>query len=52
MGDLGLMLGREDPIEKDMTTRSSNPAWKIPWTEETGRLRVYVVARSLTLLND
>ena len=32
-------LGREDPLEKDMATRSSTLAWKIPWTEEPGRLQ-------------
>ena len=31
-------LGREDPLEKDMATHSSIHAWKIPWTEEPGRL--------------
>ena len=31
-------LGREDPLEKEMATPSSNLAWKIPWTEEPGRL--------------
>ena len=28
----------EDPLEKEMATHSSTPAWKIPWTEEPGRL--------------
>ena len=32
-------LGREDPLEKEMTTHSSTVAWKIPWTEEPGRLQ-------------
>ena len=32
-------LGREDPLEKEMTTHSSILAWKIPWTEEPGRLQ-------------
>ena len=32
-------LGREDPLEKEMATRSSTLAWKIPWTEEPGRLQ-------------
>ena len=32
-------LGREDPLEKDMATHSSTLAWKIPWTEEPGRLQ-------------
>ena len=29
-------LGWEDALEKEMTTRSSILAWKIPWTEEPG----------------
>ena len=32
-------LGREDPLEKEMAIRSSIIAWKIPWTEEPGRLQ-------------
>ena len=32
-------LGQEDPLEKEMTTHSSIPAWKIPWTEESGGLQ-------------
>ena len=32
-------LGREDPLEKDMATHSSILAWRIPWTEEPGRLQ-------------
>ena len=32
-------LGREDPLEKEMTTHSSILAWRIPWTEESGRLQ-------------
>ena len=31
-------LGQEDLLEKDMATHSSILAWKIPWTEESGRL--------------
>ena len=31
-------LGQEDPLEKEMATHSSTLAWKIPWTEERGRL--------------
>ena len=30
-------LGREDPLEEGMATRSSILAWRIPWTEEPGR---------------
>ena len=32
-------LGQEGPLEKEMTTHSSSLAWKIPWTEEPGRLQ-------------
>ena len=32
-------LGQEDPLEKEMVTHSSTLAWKIPWTEEPGRLQ-------------
>ena len=32
-------LGWEDSLEKEMATRSSTLAWKIPWTEEPGRLQ-------------
>ena len=31
-------LGWEDPLEKEMATHSNTLAWKIPWTEEPGRL--------------
>ena len=32
-------LGWEDALEKGMATHSSILAWKIPWTEEPGRLQ-------------
>ena len=32
-------LGRKDPLEKEMATHSSILAWKIPWTEDPGRLQ-------------
>ena len=32
-------LGWEDPLEKEMATHSSILVWKIPWTEEPGRLQ-------------
>ena len=32
-------LGQEDPLEKEMATHSYTLAWKIPWTEEPGRLQ-------------
>ena len=34
-------LGWEDPLEKDMATQSSIPAWRIPWTEEPSKLTVH-----------
>ena len=32
-------LGREDPLEEGMAIYSSILAWRIPWTEEPGRLQ-------------
>ena len=32
-------LGQEDLLQKEMATHSSILAWKIPWTEEPGRLQ-------------
>ena len=32
-------LGEEDPLEEGMATDSSILAWRIPWTEEPGRLQ-------------
>ena len=32
-------LGWKDPLEKEMATHSSILAWRIPWTEEPGRLQ-------------
>ena len=32
-------LGQEDPLEKEMATHSSILAWKIPWTEEPGKVQ-------------
>ena len=40
-------LGREDPLEKEMATHSSTLAWKIPWTEDPGRLQ-FMVTKSQT----
>ena len=33
-GDLGSIPGWAGPLEKEMATHSSLPAWRIPWTEE------------------
>ena len=32
-------LGQKDPLEKEMTARSSILAWETPWTEEPGGLQ-------------
>ena len=32
-------LGGEDPLEEEMATHSSIPAWEIPWREEPGGLQ-------------
>ena len=32
-------LGWEDPLEKGTATHSGILAWRIPWTEEPGRLQ-------------
>ena len=39
-------LGREDPLEEGMAPHFSVPVWRIPWTEEPGRLHtVHGVAK-------
>ena len=38
-------LGWEDPLEKDMATHSNILAWKIPWTEEPGKLQTMGLRR-------
>ena len=40
-GDMshGLSLGQDDPLQEGMATHSNSPAWRIPWTEEPGRLQ-------------
>ena len=37
--DMSSIPGWEDPLEKGMATHSSILAWRIPWTEEPGRLQ-------------
>ena len=40
VGDIeGRSLGQEDPLEEGMATHASILAWRIPWTEEPGRLQ-------------
>ena len=46
-----LSLGWEDPLEKEMATHSSILAWRIPWTEEPGRLQS-TGSQSRTRLSD
>ena len=38
-GDLDLIPGWEDPLEKEMATHSNILAWESTWTEEPGRLQ-------------
>ena len=37
-GDVGSILGQDDPLEEEMASHSSILAWGIPWTGEPGRL--------------
>ena len=37
--DIGIILGQEDPLEKEMATHSSILTWGNPWTEEAGGLQ-------------
>ena len=39
VGDLDLIPGQEDLLEKEVATHSSILAWRIPWTEKSGRLQ-------------
>ena len=45
-------MGREDSLEKEMTTHSRILAWRIPWTEEPGRLRSVGLQKRRTRLSD
>ena len=38
-GDQVQSLGGEDTLEEGVATRSGILAWRIPWTEEPGRLQ-------------
>ena len=44
-------LGWEDPLEKEMLIHSSTIAWKIPWTEEPGKLQ-FMGSQSRIRLSD
>ena len=39
VGDPGLILGWEDPLEKKVATHSNILAWRIPWTDEPSGLQ-------------
>ena len=41
------LLGLEDSLEKEMATRSSILAWRIPWTEEPGGLQSHQESQEL-----
>ena len=43
-GDRVRSLGQEDAMVKDVATYSSILSWRIPWTEEPGRLPVHGIA--------
>ena len=46
-------LGREDPVEKEMTTYSGIFEWRISWIEEPGGLHtVHGLAKTWTRLSD
>ena len=51
-GDTSLIPGLEDPLEKEMATHPCILAWRIPWTEEPGKLIVHGVTKSQTRLSD
>ena len=46
------LLGQGDPLEKEMSTHSSIPAWEIPWTEQPGGLQSMGSQESRTLLSN
>ena len=47
-----LFLVWDDPLEKRIAIHSSILAWRIPWTEEPGRLTVHEVKNSRTHLSN
>ena len=50
-GDPGSIPGLRRSLEKEMATHSSILAWRIPWTEEPGRLQSTGVTKSQTRLS-
>ena len=51
-GHTSWILGKEDPLEEEMATHSCILAWRIPWTEEPGRLQSMGSHKSLTQMSD
>ena len=47
-GDVGSIPGSQDPLEKETATHSSILTWRIPWTEESGRLQSMESQKSWT----
>ena len=47
-----IFMGREDPLEREMATHPRILAWKIPWTEEPGRLQYRGSQKSRTWPGD
>ena len=45
-------LDQKDPLEEGIATHSSILAWRIPWTEEPGRLQSIGSQKSRTQLSD
>ena len=45
-------LSSEDPLEEGMATHPSSLAWRIPWTEEPGRLQFIGFQRVEHYIND
>ena len=43
--DVGLSLGLEDPLEKEVATHSSVLVWEISWIEEPGGLQFLELQR-------
>ena len=41
-------LGQEHPVEEEMATHSSIPAWKIPWIRGASQATVHGIAKSQT----
>ena len=51
-GDVSLIPGWENPLEKEMATHSSALTWEIPWTKEPGEIQSMVSQESWTRLSN